>query len=106
MVTSEDRVKCQPVLMPGSSDIDILSQPLTCCPDAQGFTCREAKTHTGLMYLQSKAVWFGSEDLKRQETYLPTLSLDLPKCMNSNDWDDSSSTDKRLQFLLASSVFD
>lgn len=56
VVTSEDRVKCQPVLMPSSSDIDILSQPFTWC---------EAKTHTGLMYLQSKAVWFGSEDLQK-----------------------------------------
>lgn len=56
VVTSEGSVKCQPVLMASSSDIDVLSQPFTCRPDARGVVWRQPKTHTGLMYLQSKVL--------------------------------------------------
>lgn len=46
----------QPVLIPSSPDIDVLSRPLASYPDALAILLREAETHKVLMYQQFKAV--------------------------------------------------
>lgn len=51
----------KPTLIPSSSDIDIMSQPVASYPDAQGNLWHQTEMYKGSMYQQYETVFIGTQ---------------------------------------------